>query len=697
LANLEWIKTLVENNNPWILTSREEDNFSHRDAFIGNGYIGQRIGPSGDGSDFNTGSVCFMHGFWNDRNLMALPTWSILRLHECDYGSTAMWRSPANCRKNYLQQLFLKEGKVETSYTHETNKLNSKVKITTFLSRAERNLGVIQMEVESFKNNAVHAIEISLDAFHCDKGVNWQVEKKDNIQILSGNMGVSNYPIQIVSEVEFGSVIPLKEDYSEDGRRSTRILYFKLNKGQKLKITKWVSIRSREDGLNLKSVGLQQVKNSLGNFDGVFDAHKKAWEAYWENRIEVPDLAIQAIINSSLYYFGANLREGVNWSLGPAGLTGRHWGGRVFWDADLWMHPVIAMLHPELGSCFSEYRIRTLEGAKKNAVVEGRTGACIAWEAAETGEEKVGIPEIHEQRHVNTDVVFMLRLQSLITGDTKWLSEKAMPLVRSIAEYWTKRVEFDDSKNAYVLKGVYCADEYAGIRDNNAHTNFCAKWALQLATQLETKFGGNPPAIWQTIADNMFMPWNESRKIWDEYEGWTGLDKIKQSDTTLMIYPYENPMDNELKLRLNNYYTSCYEEGKIMMGSAIDGIVDCELKRNDKGWEALMDMIPHFRPPFLCVSERPTNEIINFLTGLGGVLQLIVMGFAGVRYHDNELIVEPCMPKEWASLKMYGMHYKGSVFDLIVENNGEKVSVNVKSKKESIKIVNRKGAIIHQS
>ena len=101
----------------------------------------------------------------------------------------------------------------------------------------------------------------------------------------------------------------------------------------------------------------------------------------------------------------------MNWSLGPAGLTGRHWGGRVFWDADLWMHPVVALLHPELGSCFTEYRIKTLGGALINAEKENRSGACIAWEAAETGEEKVSIPEIHEQRHVNADVVFMLRIR----------------------------------------------------------------------------------------------------------------------------------------------------------------------------------------------------------------------------------------------------------------------------------------------
>jgi hypothetical protein len=83
--------------------------YSHRDAFIGNGYIGQCIGPSGEGSDFKYGSRSYKHGFWNDRNLMELPKWSILRLHECDYESTVLLRSPANCRKNYLQQLFFKK------------------------------------------------------------------------------------------------------------------------------------------------------------------------------------------------------------------------------------------------------------------------------------------------------------------------------------------------------------------------------------------------------------------------------------------------------------------------------------------------------------------------------------------------------------------------------------------------------------
>lgn len=691
----EWIKELLENENPWVLISKEEDNREHRDAFIGNGYIGQRIGPSGDGSDYKNGSASYMHGFWNDRNLMALPSWASLRLHESDYGSSTNWRTPMGSRKNYEQKLFLKEGKIETSFLHESNKLHSKVKLTSFLSRVEKNLGVLRLEIESQKNNAVQVIESTIDAFHCDKGTDWRIEDTKDLQVLSGKMGVSGYPIQIVSRLEIEGGEFLKEENIQDGRRTSRILYFKLNNGKKLTITRWVSIRSREDGLQLKSDAIKQVDSCIGNYDRILQAHQAAWAEFWKKSIEVPDTAIQTIINASLYYFGANLREGVNWGLGPVGLAGRHWGGRVFWDADLWMHPVVALLHPELGSCFSEYRIKTLDGMLLEAKKEGRTGACVAWEAAETGEEKVSIPEIHEQRHVNADVVFMLRLQSIITGDQKWLKEKAMPLIRAIAEYWTKRVEWDNKKKAYVLLGIYCADEYAGIRDNNAHTNFVAAWTLRLASDLETRFGGTPPEIWKTIADQMYMPWNDTRKIWDEYEGWTGEDKIKQSDTTLMIYPYEKPMDDDLKLRLNDYYTSCYESGKIMMGSAIDGVVDCELGRKEKGWDALMDMIPHFRPPFLCVSERPTNEIINFLTGLGGVLQLIVMGFAGIRVHEDALLVEPSLPKNWPNMQILGMHYKGAEFDLNID--GQKISVKIKKQGQPFNIVNRKGEVLYNS
>ena len=691
----EWIKEFLENENPWVLTSKVEDNLEHRDAFIGNGYIGQRIGPSGDGSDFKTGSVSFMHGFWNDKNLMALPSWASLRLHEIDTAQSIMWRSPMGCRKNYEQKLLLKEGKVETSFIHETNKLHSKVKSTSFLSRVERNLGVMRIEIESMRNNCVHAIESTIDAFLCENGTNWKVEDTKEYQSLSGNMGVNAYPIQIVSNLEIEGGEFLKEETIQDGRRTTRLLYFKLNSGRKLTLTKWVSIRSREDGLNLKSDAVAQVKNHIGKYEETLKAHEQAWAEYWKKRIEVPDVAIQAIINSTLYYFGSNLREGINWSLGPAGLTGRHWGSRVFWDADLWMHPVVAILHPELGSCFTEFRIKTLAGAILNAKKEGRAGASIAWEAAETGEEKCPNPEGIQQRHVNADVLFMLRLQALITGDEKWLKEKAMPLIRAIAEYWATRVEWDKKKNAYVLLGIYCADEYAGIRDNNAHTNFVAAWSLRLASDLEKKFGGTPPENWKTIADQMYMPWNESRQIWDEYEGWTGEDKIKQSDTTLMIYPYEKPMDNELKLRLNDYYTSCYESGKIMMGSAIDGVIDCELGRNEKGWQALMDMTPHFRPPYLCVSERPTNECLNFLTGLGGVLQLIVMGFAGIRVHDDALLVEPALPNNWPGMKIFGLHYKGNQFDLQID--GGKISVQIKNQIQPFKIVNRKGNVIFSS
>ena len=47
-------------------------------------------------------------------------------------------------------------------------------------------------------------------------------------------------------------------------------------------------------------------------------------------------------------------------------------------------------------------------------------------------------------------------------------------------------------------------------------------------------------------------------------------------------------MDDDLKARIVDYYRAHYPKNKIMMGSAIDGIIDCELGRYEQAWGGVL-------------------------------------------------------------------------------------------------------------
>ena len=64
------------------------------------------------------------------------------------------------------------------------------------------------------------------------------------------------------------------------------------------------------------------------------------------------------------------------------------------------------------------------------------------------------------------------------------------------------------------------------------------------------------------------------------------------------------------------------------------------------------------------VSESPLNETISLLTGLGGLLQLVMMGWGGLRMHDNALAMANKLPSHIEYMKIYNLHYRGETFDL---------------------------------
>ena len=125
-----------------------------------------------------------------------------------------------------------------------------------------------------------------------------------------------------------------------------------------------------------------------------------------------------------------------------------------------------------------------------------------------------------------------------------------------------------------------------------------------------------------------------------------------------------------------------------MMSSAIYSIVCSEIGERQKSFEYFLDLLSHFRAPFMLVSESPNNETISFVTGLGGFLQVFLNGFAGIRIHEDGLLIEPCMPEAVPRLEIRGLHYAGQRFDVFIEEE----KVKIKSPKAlSFRVYRRSG------
>ncbi|HET9464383.1 MAG TPA: hypothetical protein VFO71_02535, partial [Gemmatimonadales bacterium] len=114
-----------------------------------------------------------------------------------------------------------------------------------------------------------------------------------------------------------------------------------------------------------------------------------------------------------------------------------------------------------------------------------------------------------------------------------------------------------------------------------------------------------------------------------------------------------------------------------MMGSTILAVGAAEL--NDR--PMVDSLLPfsyrtHMKGPFLMLSETPTNNAVNFVTGAGGFLQQVIFGWTGLRLGDNGL--EPAypalLPSSVARLVLRHISVRGKRYDVTVDRSGRRMT-----------------------
>ena len=113
-----------------------------------------------------------------------------------------------------------------------------------------------------------------------------------------------------------------------------------------------------------------------------------------------------------------------------------------------------------------------------------------------------------------------------------------------------------------------------------------------------------------------------------------------------------------------------------MMGSALLSVDAAEL-----GDRALVDsLLPHsyqnwLKGPFLMLSETPTNNAVNFLTGAGSFLQQVIYGYTGLRLREQGLepAFPPMLPSRITRLTLKNVYSRGRRYDIVVDSTGRRM------------------------
>ncbi|MGI5526581.1 discoidin domain-containing protein [Streptomyces syringium] len=698
----------------WTLENTRINTDDTHHAYVGNGYLGQRVPPNGagyTGSDAKTGwplftpsyDGSFVSGLYahnqqtaGDRQAVAaLPTWSALTVGTGgEHGDTFNSLTKAGRISQYRQTLFLRCGIVRTSLTWTAvDGRKTDLVYEVLADRNDPHVGAVRLSMTP-RWSGEATVTDRLD------GRGARRVRQTGGGDRTGGAGRDGRTMDVAfrtdgtdtdgavaSTLRAGHGVRTAGTRRADDARdlsARQSLTFPVRKGHAYEITKYVGVDTALTSQSpRRDATAASQRAARRGWDRLLRAHAATWARLWRADIEVPgQRELQAWARSARYGLLSSTREGAANSVSPAGLTSDNYAGLVFWDAETWMYPALLATAPELARTVVDYRYRTLPGARENARKLGYQGLFYPWNSGSKGDlarecHSVDPPHCRTQIHLQSDISLATWQYYLATGDTDWLRERGWPVLKGIAEFWAGRVH-RNADGSYSIKDTAGPDEYSNGVDDAVFTNAGAVTALRHATRAARLLGERAPGEWTTVADRIRIPYDARRKVFQQYDGYRG-SKIKQADTVLLMYPLEWRMPEGAAARTLDYYAQRTDPDGPAMTDSVHAIAAAGTgEPGCSTYTYLQRSIrPFVRGPFAQFSEArgakagaedplAGSPAHDFLTGKGGFLQIFTNGLTGMRMREDRLHLDPMLPPQLSGdgVTLRGLRWQGRTYDI---------------------------------
>ena len=432
-------------------------------------------------------------------------------------------------------------------------------------------------------------------------------------------------------------------------------------------------------------------------------------------------------------------------NIGAKGLSGEGYKGHCFWDTEIFLLPYYMFTDPETARKLEEYRYLSLPGAHRKAQENGYKGAMFPWESAwlDDGETCplyagtdiiTGLPikvwsGIIEQ-HISADVAFGAWQYGIIADDEDFMEKYGYELIMDTATFWASRLEKgDDGK--YHINDVVGPDEYHEHVNDNAFTNYMARWNMkkaaeyaemlkedkhELYTSLDNKLdiSGNYPK-WVDCAENIFLPQPtednilpmddrfmdgefidlSKYKAQDHVGGIMkdyNLEQIqhiqvcKQADCLVLFYLLEDEFAPEVKKASWDYYVErTLHDSSLSLST--HSVMAADMGNDEMAYDLFKRSCAIDLGPYMGTSDAGIHA-----ASFGGIWQCVVYGFGGVRMLDGKLRIEPRLPDSWDELS-FTIIWKGEKLAVTVTKDNvtaenltgsKKVSLTIKGKQVEV-------------
>ncbi|MFL5627249.1 MAG: glycoside hydrolase family 65 protein [Ktedonobacteraceae bacterium] len=462
------------------------------------------------------------------------------------------------------------------------------------------------------------------------------------------------------------------------------------------------------------------ITQAPSTFDALLVNHKAAWQDYWQTSdiiIEGDDKA-QLAMRYNIYQLRISAsRHDSRYSIAAKGLTGFGYLGHVFHDTEIFMLPYFTYVHPSIARNLLLYRYHLLPGARKKARMSGFEGAQYPWESTLDGDEATPEAIIHPESkeiipvlngsielHITSSIAYAVWRYWKITADDEFMQQYGAEMLLSIATFWASRAEKHPEHDDYEINNVIGPDEWHEHVDNNAFTNYMAKWSIQRAIdalqwlqatapdkagQLTRELDLNATRLdhWHDVVARMCILQDEKTDIFEQFDGFFELKPldqsqfkgrktsyqgllgmqtvqklriIKQADVLMLLTLLRDDFDIETKrANWDYYYPITDHDYGSSLTPALHAILACELGFVDTAYKlfmkgALVDL-ENLR--------GNTPEGIHAASA-GAVWQAAILGFAGLHLHDEDgYSTSPRWPDGWTRLAFTCQH-KGQLLKI---------------------------------
>ncbi len=525
------------------------------------------------------------------------------------------------------------------------------------------------------------------------------------------------------------------------GERSIEYFEFDGTENKTVVIDKFIITYTSRDvkkGLLKSTVEKELFAFAQEGIDKELQRHIEVYEELWsvaDINIEGDEEADKAL-RFNIFHLMSSVNENDPMvSIAAKALHGEGYKGHVFWDTEIFMLPFFIYVHPKAAKTLLMYRYNMLDAARKNAALNGYKGAQYPWESADTGEEEtpkwgfdymgnpVRIWTGDLEHHITADIAFAVWEYFRATEDIEFMLNYGAEVIFETARFWVSRCEYVKELDRYEINNVIGPDEFHEHVDNNAYTNYLAKWnikkGLELINMLKEKYPEHYHAIsnkicltneemekWKEVEEKIYIPYDKDKKLIEQFEGYFDkkdyvIDKfdennmpiwpegvditklgdtqlIKQADVVMLMLLLGEEFDEETK-RINYEYYEKRTMHKSSLGPSMYAIMGLKVGDHKNAYQSFM----RSANVDLVDNQGNTKEGLHAASA-GGTWQVAVFGFGGMEIDkEGALNINSWLPEKWDKLS-YKVFWKGNLIEVIVTK--QEVTVKKLKGKGNIKV-----------